>query len=440
MLELPFWISLLIWSLVPSVRTPWVEIESIPVSSKDILLVAVTCFYLLLPASDRVSTASTKAWRWHKHLPILTSIMLLYAAVSVQGSDLDARNTPAMIYTLLMSASGFLLGYNLIVKRSVESVRLFLWRLTVGLAAIGLVYLSASFFSLGIGDVREGFDSTLSDFGIVRVAGPLFISSTGHFILLPALAFSIQEALLSRSKRSFNLIIVLILTLTFIGLGSRAGLLIFGLFFLFLSLIIKDKKQARNAIVLMIIVVLTAAGLVFSKVNIERLQSFEDVGRVETHLTSFEIIEHRTAELNFFGSGYGSYWSWYLTDVEGEDVEFSKQTPVTSNNFGLLLYHPHSTFLLFIVELGMIGLLYFLYLWVVLAQVLLRTIRSGAFPIFTCGVVASAFSMFFDFLIFKGPQINALWWTFLFGVLALNSGVSQCPPTDTSHTAVNKYF
>jgi hypothetical protein len=47
MFELPFWLGLLIWSMLPETKTPLIEIALIPIDFKGIVLVAVACFYLL---------------------------------------------------------------------------------------------------------------------------------------------------------------------------------------------------------------------------------------------------------------------------------------------------------------------------------------------------------------------------------------------------------
>jgi hypothetical protein len=47
MLDLLFWLSLLYWSLTPATKTPWVDIASVPVNSKDIVLVVLSCICLL---------------------------------------------------------------------------------------------------------------------------------------------------------------------------------------------------------------------------------------------------------------------------------------------------------------------------------------------------------------------------------------------------------
>jgi hypothetical protein len=424
--ELPFWLSLAYWSFLPDTQTPKVEIASIPVNIKDLALIAVACLYLLLAIKNYCSFTSHRSWHWHCHLPILTAILLFYAALSMEGSGMDADNTRAMTYTLILTASAFFLGYNLLAKRSTESVRSFLWRLTVFLAGLGLVYSAASIFSLGMGDVRAELNAGESDFGgILRVRGPLFGASTGHFILVPALAFSIQEFIQSHTRRLFKFAVVMAITLTIIGLGSRAALIVICTFFVCLFLFMRNKKKVIIIVLITFSTISMFTIFSSSKTETSRLGNFEDSSRSDTHLTSFQIIIHRAAELNITGSGYGSYWPWYLIDMDLRNpVNSFDGTPSSLiYPFSYLLYHPHSTFLLFIVELGIPGLIYFATLWIILVRLLFRNYKGAEFPVFNSGVFASGFSMFFDFFIFKGVQINALWWIYLLGALALDSSL-----------------
>jgi O-antigen ligase len=427
--ELPFWFSLSVWSLLPSSKTPWFEIGSIPVSSKEIMAMAVMGFYLLQTISSSMVNQRFLSSRrpvprfrkpWHHRLPTSTMLMLLYAAISVIWSGMSPRDTAAMLYTLMGTASALLLGYYLIANRSAESVRSFLWWLTVFLAGIGLLYSAESFFSLGLRSELGKEPWNPNDFGIQRVRGPLFISSMGHFILIPALAFCIQETIQNRAGRLLKLGVVSSLLATIIGLGSRAGLILLGLFFLFLIFFLKGR-QRFFVILMVMIVTIIAATLIFSKARTDRLRSLRDDSRAETHRAAWGIVTHRSIIADIFGSGYGSYWNWYLK--EGRTILYDWQvvdrriwTP-----FGLMLHHPHSVLLLLAVEMGVVGLLYFVALWAVLARIFLHNLRGGSFSIFTSGVVASGFSMFFDLFFFKPShlQFNALWWIFLFGALAL---------------------
>lgn len=431
MWELPFWLSLSVWSLLPSSKTPVFEIGSIPVSSKEMLAIAIAGFYSLQRiCSSMVNQRSSSSHRpvtrfrkpWHYRLPIFTMLMLYYAAISVIWSGMSPRDTAAMLYTLMGTASAFLLGYNLIAKRSAESVRSFLWWVTVCLAGIGLLYSAESFFSLGLRSELGKQLGDAGDFGIQRVRGPLFTASKGYFILIPALAFSIQEMIQNRAGRLFKLAVVSSLLITTIALGSRAGLIILGLFFLFL--IVSLKGQQRFFVILMvIIIIIIAAALVFSKARTDRLLSLEDLGRSTTHRIAWQIITHRSIIADIFGSGYGSHWPWYLIEAYSSYRHYDWQINLLRirTPFGTMLHHPHSVLLLLVVEMGVVGLLYFFALWIVLAHIFLRNLQGGSFSIFTSGMVASGFSMFFDLFFFKPSQLqfNALWWTFLFGALAL---------------------
>lgn len=420
--ELPFWLSLLVNSLLPGTKTPWVEVASIPISSRHILIFVAASFYFL--SSNRNDPITNSHKPWHSHLPYLTAILLFYAAISMMWSEMENRDILAMSYTLAITFATCLQGYSMIAKRPAEFVRPLLWRVTIYLAVLGLLYSAESFFSLGL---RSEITKVLTDFGVQRVRGPLFSSATGHFILLPALAFTIQETIQDHRQRRFKLAVIFSLMFTMMGLGSRAGLVVLGIFFVFLFLFMGNGKQRFLSLALMMIVVAIAGALVFSQANTDRLTSIEDEARNETHLTSLEIIKNRSDIQNIFGSGYGSYWHWYIPSAEFES-NLDPNPPLESDNplynyvitpFGYLLPHSHSTFLLLVVELGMVGLLYLLIFFNILFQFLLGNFRDGSYPIFICGIAASSFSMFFDLFIFKSPEINILWWLFLWGASSL---------------------
>jgi hypothetical protein len=419
--EWPFWLGFLFWSLWPDLRTPKLEILSVPINSKDLIIVLLAYVYIFWPKTkNELNPIIHRFPRWHGYLPFLTGLILLYAAVSVEKSGMDTINTTAMLYTLLVTGATFLLGYLLIAKMPAESVLPFLWRLTVLLAVLGLLYSLASFFSLGFGNVRQSLNSEDQEFGMVRVAGPLFLASKGCFIYIPALALSIQECIRNRSNIILKLIIIFVLTLTIFGLGSRSGLVVVGIFFLFIIFFSKNKKHALISTLMIAVLTAISLSLILSRANPERLKSMEDEARQGTYQTSLQIIMNRNIELNIFGSGYGSYWPWYITDVnlnyQQKGIGIRLIHP-----FGYMMYHPHSTFLLFTVELGIFGFLYFIYLLITIAGLLFIDNKKIDLSMFKAGIVASSFSMFFDFFLFKEAPTNLLWWIFLFGALSINS-------------------
>jgi len=424
LVKAPFWFALVVWSLLPSTKVPWFQIESIPINFRDIINIAVAFFYLLVPAINN-HPIKDYSKDWHYYFPLVMIFLLGYAAISCEWSGMQNRDVLPMLYTLLVAASAFLFGYNVINKRSPEAIHQFLWSFTVYIAAISLLYSASSFLSLGLGG--EG-DDTASDFGIKRVKGPLYGASTGFFMIVPALAFAMQEFLKSSKNRLLKTGVLFSLVLTLFGMGSRAGLLIFFFFFMLIILFIKNRKQAMIALGLIIFITTLAGLLLFSKAKTERLQSLEDDTRSNTYSASFQLIQNRDDSINFFGSGYGSYWPWYIPDVEGAR-ETNQYFDLVWNIYGQILYHPHSTFLLLIVELGIPGLFYFLFLWVILGRLLLSNLWGAEFPIFNCGMFASGVSLFFDFFIFKSPQLNSMWWIYFFGALALNATGGKSPIT-----------
>ena len=442
MLDLLFWLSLLYWSLVPALKTPWVDIAEVPVNSKDIVLFALCCIYILWKVFGIPTAPQNKAKNWHCHLPAMTTFLLLYAAFTMvfysyiilpQGSgDINPMGdtvTISMRITLILTAASFLIAYIQVARRSPEAVRSFLWQLTVALAALGMLYTFAAIAGTTLpGGVRSDFNAAQNDYGVLRVVGPLFGASTGYFILVPALSFAVQEFYRSKTQRLFKLSIIFALMLTLIGLASRAALLILAVFFIFMGFSMKNKKQAIASIVLLVLIVSAAAGIFFSKASSDRLKSFEDSARSSTYLISTQIMGHRDFEYNIVGSGYGSYWPWYLADLENN---INTNIPMFDTRFGDVLYHPHSVVIIMVVELGIFGTLYFLALWIILGRLLINNFKNAPFPIFNSGVVASGFSMFFDLFIFKGPQINVLWWLFFLGALYLNSSTSQLKPKNT---------
>jgi O-antigen ligase len=425
MLNISFWLTFIYWAFLPDTRTPRFEIASIPVNVKDIITIIIALLYLILPHVKGSSDAKNNK-NWHKYLPFLTVSLLLYAGISIEWSGLNNDDTSAMLYSLILAGAACLFGYYLIAKKDFQSIHSFLWKLTIFLSIVGLLYSAESFFSLGLGTYssRES-----SDFGIQRVGGPLFVSTTGGFILVPALGFAIEEVLKSRNQLRLKLFVIFSLMFTIIGLGSRGTLAIVALLFILMTFFIQNKKQSKAIILTVFIVTATACVIFFSRAKTERLQSLEDESRQDTHLTSFTIIEKRSREdINtfIFGSGYGSYWSWYLQDFSSSREEVQEASSLITTPYGYLLYHPHSTFLLCILELGIPGLIFFASLWIVLIQLLLVNFRNPKLPIFNSAIFASAFSMFFDFFIFRSTQVNTIWWIYLFGSLALNSNLKTC--------------
>jgi hypothetical protein len=321
-----------------------------------------------------------------------------------------------MLLTLLFAGSAALLGYLLVATRTAPQVRGLLQRLTVAMAVVGVLYAAESLFSLGL---RSSADAQVVGEGATRARGPLFGASTGHFILIPALGYALQQ--LMAKRRVVHAALVLALTVSVFALGSRAALVVLGVFFL---LVIAGARSLPHRLLLAAAVVglLFAAGrAVVPQSSLARLVVLDDAARLTTHRSSFERIAHRDVWEQLLGAGYGGVWAWYLPDRKlgsGTGLYFRmKTTP-----YGKVLYHSHSLLLLLLVELGLPGLLGGLGLAALLVRLVRRARRGREDYVLCASLAASALSGFMDLFLFKAAALAAVWWLFLFGALRLVHG------------------
>ena len=191
-----FWLIFASWTILPSTSTPWWEIAGIEIKSVD----ALTIVFCLLYAVPRIASPSNRLPRgWHLWLPFSLIALAAWGMVSTSWSGAGARDNLAMGYCMALTAASGILAY--LVISSVSDVRGFLWRLVVALSCVCGLYTAQSVLGLGL---RDAAAVTLNDFGMERVRGPLFEASTGYFLLIPAMAFALQETLARRVKPIFG--------------------------------------------------------------------------------------------------------------------------------------------------------------------------------------------------------------------------------------------
>jgi O-antigen ligase len=344
--------------------------------------------------------------------------ILAYAAVSMVWSRTKWDVMMQMSFTLLAAGSASMFAYVSIRKKPIEAIRPFLGRVAAFLCVVAGVYLLESVFGLGL----HGPNAILSeDFGIARLNGPLFEASTGYLLLIPALAFQI-EALLSGQKRlPLGILTSMILIMSILALGSKAGLILLGLF----AVGIVTSQQSLGRLLagasLTIFGVALAWALVFSRATAGRLTDLADTGRMDNHIAAFNTMQHRGILDNLAGSGYGSVWPWYAAESEalGNRNLFAEDTLTRDTREGAFLFHSHSTFLLLVVELGIAGLAFAAALVFSIGRMLVNAIRARVLPTFAVGVAVSLLSLGFDLFLFRHPARDLLWWVFLFGGSAL---------------------
>lgn len=414
--EFPFWIAAALWCFLPTRYVEWWNVLGLPFRNIEVSLIVVAGIYfvgsLVVPGRGWAAAPAQR-----KLLGVLF-LVLAYGTLSLTWSGLPFTRGLAMESTLILGGASPLLAYLLIASRSQAEVRGFLWRVTLCLCVASLVYLAQSLFSLGL---RSAIAQATNDFGIDRVRGPLFESSTGHFILLPALAFAVQETLDKRVNRWVGMLVAFSLAVTIIGLGSRAGLALVGCFVLGTPLMIRGGAKTVGVLALFALGGLGAWNLVFSRANTTRLEGVSaSEGRLLTHLTAAKMLQERPITESLVGSGYGSYWPWNATEFEiGTDDIYLTGRYFRNTPYGALLYHSHSTPLMLIVELGVVGGLFVWTLGSTLLGALKRCASANVYPIFACGVAVATLSMLFDLFVFRRPTRDTFWWLFVLGLLAL---------------------
>ena len=351
----------------------------------DVLLILLAMYYCVVFCALKVLLPPTALTVRLSPLHISVSIMLLYACLSMTWSNLDAQNYIPMTYTLLCTSSALVVSLS-VLSRSTAAVNSLLIRLTGYLSGVCLLYFLESLIGLGL---RSANGLEILDFGIQRLRGPLFGSSVGHILIIPCLAISLDQVI-AQATKGLTLVWSMLSTIflaSCLSLGSRAAIICVCCFAL--TSIFGAKGLKRKVLYASVVTVLggMSALMVFSQASTERLRSFEDSARASTYDTAFRVFSS-SWQYCLFGSGYGSIWPWYLTDMLDGGPE-SDSGYITTTAFGETLYHPHSTLALLGAELGIPGLLSVTCLGITLLMMLLKARRINQHTIFAAGIVSS---------------------------------------------------
>ncbi len=419
-----FWAYLFYCTLMPSRFTPCITIFTIKIHSTNILLILITIItliYIIVLYKPKLNRCKSNVT-----LIFLFGLLCIYAFLSISWGQLHTFNIPSMLFTIIVSFSACLLAY-FIVSLFISNKELynFIKTLVIFICIIGALYSVESYFPLGL---RSADGIEILDFGIQRVKGPLFGSSTGHLILVPALSFAIGEYILPKHKitKHWNLI-GFILVLTIISLGSRAGIVCMLISFSIIILFIKDIRKKILSIILIIFLLIFSLFWIDQYIDTSRFYQIEDISRLTTHQTSWHILTS-SIPTSIAGHGYGSYWPWYLMDIEDGGARATGQY-INWTNFGAVLYHPHSLLLLLIVELGIAGLSFFVYLWYILVKTFICAIKFQSFVPYVAGILGTNFALLFDFFIFKNWGLSLIWWIFVFaGISLVESNLRRMTP------------
>lgn len=402
---IPFFLLIGWWSLFPSRLIPNFQLFDVTVNAGEFLLCIAAIPYILLLLADRYLL-----YFWSNYTTIGIFISLaIYSGISLYFSDVAGTDRTAAYITIIYYIASFVFAYSFVIFSRMQR-HYILW-LTLLLTAVSALYLAQSLFSLGFRAI------SYTDFGIDRVKGPLFGSATGHLILLPALGFMLDELVNRRRRSIINLICLVIIFSTLLGLGSRAGLICLALFIIGSIIITGNLKNKLILVVTTLIIATTSYGLIFSKADSSRLASLEDKSREVNLITSVEFFTSGDTMQKLFGHGYSSVWNWYILDKSGDNL-YATGEIIQNSKYGLLLYHPHSTFLLFVIELGVIGTLFILILIMLLIRRLLKNVSAGHNIFLGVSIMSTIIANIFDFFIFKNFVLTAIWFVYIVYYLA----------------------
>jgi len=405
-----FFALLLLASAMPGRVENSIGLFGVPVRMLEFLLVA---FFAMLVFFRLLQGPLMRPQK--RYVVAVFSALFAYAALSlIWWSPVTGPDTSAMAWTLVLSAASLWSAY-LIVRFQQQELHRFMSNLTMLIAVVAAVYSAQSF--LGLGLRSEGAVYLDPTFGIDRVRGPLFAASLGGPILLPALAFALQEVIGGRSRRrnGFALAVLLVACL---GTGSRATVLGLGVLLAVGAFSLRSTRQLFSFGAAVLMIGGLAGWLVFSTASTKRLVNMEEELREMTTKTGIKAIEQASITEKIRGLGYASYWRWYLVDAKGEG-SYGWDGFLAVRPAGVTLYHPHSTLLLLAVELGVPGVAAGL----ALTWALWRARRSGAqkkMPtIVFAGLAGAVVTIATDLVIFKAPFLNLIWWSYVFGSIAL---------------------
>lgn len=412
LLEAPFWIVLLACALIPGSLAPWIEWNDLPLRTVELAIVAIAALYFVIGLPRRLGVTRWDAWK--PLAPFLAAAC--YAALTLARSDLDEANTAAMGATLVFGLAAALLAASLVDSLPSAAIEAFLWRLTVFLAVVSVFYTAESILSLGLRS--EANRAPLSDFGIDRVRGPLYGSATGYVGLLPALGFAVERSLARRSVTARLASLAFLLAI--FGMGSRAGVILAGVYLL--TLFATRQRLSRKMAMVFAVSTLgaIAAAAIFSRANTERLRSLSDSGRELTHRMAANYFEENSVAGLAAGSGYGGIWPWYLRDArQGTLVAAGHNMAWTP--YGPSLYHSHSTALTMALELGLVGTAAFGWQFASIGGIVLRSRRSARWVALSGAVAVASLGFFFDLFLFKNTTVSLIWWIYLAALSRLAS-------------------
>ncbi len=413
--ELPFWAILLFGALVPATMVDRQDWFGVPMKLSDLLGILSSTAY---GSVALVQLLFRRRARNYGGLVLATLCLFTYGLIRLLAGPLELEDRLAMAFALLLAATAPLQAAGLLSLYDVTQTRAFLNRLVFVLACVSLIYTAESVVGLGLRS--EASRNFASDFGMQRVRGPLYGPSTGYLLLLPAIGWALQSFFSRQSRKTYAVFCTVALLSAYLGLGSRAGLILLVLYVGSIMLCLRSLKRKEATALFLAGVSLAIGFLIYSQADTQRLTQFEDVHRKLTHETSMNIFETESLSDMLLGQGYGSIWPWYRRDtLRGELIAIGDNVVLTG--FGPSLYHSHSTLLELLVEFGLAGLAWLAFLIVKTCRLPFAVFADTGWHVFSLALVVSLLSLGFDLFVFKEVRVNSVWWLFVCAAFQMRS-------------------
>lgn len=362
-------------------------------------LIIVVVLGLLLPI--RLRSGSERVAR---RVFICFSLVLLYGAATTFVGDL--RFDPQVVFfplvlSFLAMAGPYRLSGLVCLDEQHAKPIMFLFSLlvTTNMALFALK------FQLGDGAASHRLCTYLGGPSVVHVA--LLLTLTTYFACVK-----------SRYRPQISMVLIALTIALIILTGSRAGLL--SAFGLCVFMVLDMRRPARSASVLLFLA--TVFGGLLQILPADRFQTMEDANRSGNLETGMRILTSSTMNL-IFGVGSGRVWPWY--GYEHDLISYDSTSAFVPTEFGYsALTNPHSVVLGTLVELGFVGLVPLLSVFLMIFKAFRDSLRSpgGEFPsTLLMGILCTIPSFFFDYYLYKNFPLSFMWWYFVFFALRIHS-------------------
>lgn len=350
---------------------------------------------------------------------ILVLFILTWALISLDKDPIrsDVYLGDRLIPLLLMGTT-VLLGYmfSKIVSSRAMIDRMewdnIITRFSFVLTFIVMVYAAESLFGLGLRS--EAASAVNEELGLVRLKGPLGGSAIMPMVMIITIGVHLGNVINKRKPGIVYKAALLFMLVALLLTGSRSAVLAVGIF----GLLILFRMRSITRVFQLAVAAMLAVVVCLPFISFNRISNMEDQSRYQTFLTGMNVVAE-SPKILWFGRGSSTVWTWYFDERISAGARIWPHTSA----YGYTLYHPHSTFLELLVELGIIPFAAFLILIAILIRRLYASDEPDSIrPYVIAGVVSSMGMFVFDLFLFKNFQLSMIWWAFAFTVLALKPG------------------